>query len=195
MKIGLSFIGILLLGMYFELFGPSPPPVSKADYSHVILTSEEYQASLDQAKRHKYLAQLGYYHNYFPYAKWNVSMGPDTYQWMIFERLILIWLIGVIYWLAAELKKLNPLHPLAMTPIVFWFIVQQAGDLIDWFLTYNTEYGSILSPVGEIPISYNTLSFLTYVIIVFFIVFMNGSFSLFYTANFSRSNNDILRKS
>lgn len=48
-------------------------------------------------------------------------------------------------------------------PFLNAFFIVQIGDVIDYFLTYNTEWFFI----GMIPISYNTVSFL-FIALVYF---------------------------
>lgn len=172
-KLTLTIVAILLGGLMFDL-ATSGMNVAPADYAHVSLSLDEQMQALNEARRQKYLTESGYYHQFFPLQK-QIQLGMDTYIWFIMEKLGYLALVCVIFWLTTILRKYNVrLGRLLQIPITGYFLLL-VGDMADFLLDYNNlQYGKVLG----LPITYNTVSFLTYVIFVLHYVVKHGGSNL-----------------
>lgn len=173
-RVVLSFIGIMLAGVLFELWTPSYHSIKRADYTHVELSLEEQLSAIDQAKRWKYMNEMGYTNNYFPYSSYPTKMATDTYLWFIINKVIMLWLVGIILWFTHMLNFYSPARANAILYPTLGYFCLQVIDFIDWFFTYNREYYSIATPWVEVPISWNIVSFLIYGIFVIYVHARNG---------------------
>lgn len=156
MKIGYTILIILLFNILFVLW-PGVNQYSSDQWQHIELTYSEIDRAIDDAKQTKYLFEIGYYHQPFPFSEQSVSW--EQYVWMIGLRVSFLALLVHFFFILRGLPNRRSDTNLLLAAIVLFFY-----ELVDHLLNYNEPYTGWLG----IPVSCNTISFLLYCIFVLY---------------------------
>lgn len=139
MRSSLLLVALLCSGLIFT-FWSGVSQYSQEEWSSIILSDDEVEAAIDQYKRNKYLREIGFYRQMFPFSA--IWTSNEQYVWLLVERIDYI-LFGLICYFYRPPKK-----------VVVFYLWIKGLDLIDHMIHYNEPY--FIS--GPFHITYNVVS-------------------------------------